>query len=86
MTIPNSQFEGPYYNIDGEGNLGLEYRHHHPLMKKIKDVDLIENVKKLLPTISIQNKTDNEYSGFLCNETIYSKTTIMEVYGFLKMD
>lgn len=84
-TIPDSQYQGQYYNLDSEGKLGLEFRHLKPLQKKIVEVELVDKVKEMLPGVAIKTSQKDGYDAFMCNEQIYGQINLMAVYGFLKM-
>jgi len=68
ITIPKSQYQGKYYNLDENGKLGLEYRHLRPLMERIRETKLVENVKEVIPDMPLKNVQKDSYDAFMCNE------------------
>lgn len=84
-TIPNSQYSGQHYNLDKNGRLCLEKRHLAPLMEKVSKTNLVEKVEKLLPKVVINSKQRHSYDAFMCNEQVYGSTTVVAIWGFLKM-
>jgi hypothetical protein len=86
ITIPNSQYQGKYYNIDNEGKLGLEYRHLTILKNRIEETNLIDEVKEMIPELPIKCLQSATYDVFMCNEQVYGTVNLVAVYGFLKME
>jgi hypothetical protein len=86
ITIPNSQYQGKYYNIDNEGKLGLEFQHLQILKDRIKKTNLIKEVEELIPDMPIRHSQKESYSAFMCNEQVYGTINLIAVYGFLKME
>jgi hypothetical protein len=86
INIPNSQYQGKYYNIDSEGKLGLEYRHLTILKNRIEETNLIDEVEKMIPELPIKCFQKESYDVTMCNEQVYGTVNLVAVYGFLKME
>jgi len=86
IILPDSQYQGPYYNLDEDGKLGLEYRHLKPLMKRIRETGLVQKVKDEVPNMPMKNVQKDSYDAFMCNENVYGTINLIAVYGFLKME
>ena len=84
-VIENSQYRGPFYNLDSDGTLCLEHRHLKLVKDKMKEIDLVKKVKALLPTVKIETKQKGSYDDFMCNEQIYGSTTLVAIWGFMRM-
>lgn len=79
--------QSKYYTITEDNKMIITPKHYKHILKKIKEVDLLSNVKSKIKSISfLLPQTKNSYEHNFCNEDVYGNANFLTVYGFLRLE